>query len=505
MPLGGRRFVVAGPGPIADECAVLLQVLDADVVRVARVTPGLVAAGAEGALDATATLAATEPPFPVVAVAAQFDGAEAWARSGAMALTGEAAGPARPCPSAVLPARLVAAGSVVQLLAATTFGATLALDSMALLGERAALTGHTRRGAVAVGGACEMLRARDGWIALNLARADDVALLPAWLDGDIDDALDVAGTRRAVAGRSTQALVARGAELGLALGAWPPGDDTVASPYVIDGTSRRAPRLRPPTEPGARSEAARGRETVPLVLDLSSLWAGPLAGGLLARAGARVVKVEGARRADGARRGTTPFFDLLNEGKRCIVIDFDDEDDAAVLRALVDRATLVIEGSRPRVMDRLGIDPSAVVARGASWLSITAYGRDGAFRNRVGFGDDVAVSAGLAIAGEPPLFVADAIADPIAGLFAAVAGLACLGSSRGHLVDASLYRAARYAQGSRPAPSHPSSPWVAAPPQARPGRGTAESVGASTDEILSELVPELWRARRAKMLGPRSG
>src|SRR5688572_15140223 len=58
MPLAGRRFVVAGAGPIADEGAALLHALDAEVVRVARVTPGLVAAGAEGALDATATLAA---------------------------------------------------------------------------------------------------------------------------------------------------------------------------------------------------------------------------------------------------------------------------------------------------------------------------------------------------------------------------------------------------------------------------------------------------------------
>ena len=94
--------------------------------------------------------------------------------------------PVRPCCRRVL----AAAGSVIQLLAATTFGTTLALDAMALLGERAALTGHTRHGSVAVGGACEMLRAADGWIALNLARADDVALLPAWLDGDIDDPAD---------------------------------------------------------------------------------------------------------------------------------------------------------------------------------------------------------------------------------------------------------------------------------------------------------------------------
>jgi crotonobetainyl-CoA:carnitine CoA-transferase CaiB-like acyl-CoA transferase len=225
----------------------------------------------------------------------------------------------------------------------------------------------------------------------------------------------------------------------------------------------------------------------------------------MAQSGARVVKVEGARRADGARRGTAQFFDLLNVHKRCIVIDFDDEDDLSVLRALIERASLVIEGSRPRVMDRIGIDPADVVARGTSWLSITAYGRNGAYRNRVGFGDDVAVSAGLVIAGDPPLFVADAVADPIAGLFAAVAGLACLGATRGHLVDASLYRATRYALGPPPASPAASTAVAACSPHARPARGEAEAVGASTDEILAELVPDVWAARRAKMLAPNSG
>src|SRR4051794_37662638 len=102
MPLAGRRFVVAGTGPIAEECAALLDALDGDVVRVARVTAGLASAGPEGAIDATGMLVATEPPFPVVAVAAQFDAAESWARSGAMALTGEPGGAPLPSPSAVL-------------------------------------------------------------------------------------------------------------------------------------------------------------------------------------------------------------------------------------------------------------------------------------------------------------------------------------------------------------------------------------------------------------------
>jgi len=279
------------------------------------------------------------------------------------------------------------------------------------------------------------------------------------------------------------------------------------SPFVVDGAPPRAMRLRATGgEPAAHHGAPAVVDRDPLVVDMTSLWAGPLAGGLLAEAGARVVKVEGARRSDGARRGTAQFFDLLNAGKRCIVIDFDDEDDISLLKALIGRASLVIEGSRPRVMDRLGVDPSVVVAGGSSWLSITAYGRDGAAGNRIGFGDDVAVSSGLAIDGTPPLFVGDAIADPIAGLFAAVAGLACLGSARPHLVDASLYRATRYARGPRRGDVPSLSPPIpAAPPRARPARGFAEPAGASTDEILAELLPDAWRARRAKMRSPRSG
>ena len=501
MPLAGRRFVVAGVGPIAQECATLLQALSAEVVRVARVTDGLAEMAAEGAVDATGDLARMQPPFPVVSVDATFDATAAWAASGAMALTGSAFGPARACPSERLPVRVTAAGALVGLLAATTFATVVDLDAMALLGERAALTGHTRRGSLSVGGSCEMLRASDGWVALNLARADDVALLPAWLDAAIDDASDAAGMACAVAGRRAADLVARGAELGLALSSWPAANESVASPYVVDTAGRPTRRLRP-----SRATGAARVDRVPLVLDLSSLWAGPLAGGLLAQAGALVVKVEGARRPDGARRGTSAFFDLLNAGKRCIVIDFDDPRDIPVLRALIDRAALVIEGSRRRVMDRLGIDVPAIVARGTSWLSVTAYGRDGVGANRVGFGDDVAVGAGLVIGGDPPMFVADAIADPITGVYAALAGLACLGATRAHLVDVSLHRGVRYAAGDATGASAVTTspqPLVAAP-RARPSRGVAEPAGASTDEILAEFVPDAMQARRVKMPLPSS-
>jgi crotonobetainyl-CoA:carnitine CoA-transferase CaiB-like acyl-CoA transferase len=492
MPLAGRRFVVAGGGAVADEAAAILAALGADLVRADRVTTGLDVAdvaGAVVAVDGTGTLARSAPALPVVGVPVALDARRAWARSGAMALTGEPGGPPRSCPSAGLPVRLTAAGAVVQLLADTTFGAALELDAMALLGERAALTGHARGGSVSVGGACEMVRTADGWIALNLPRADDVALLPAWLDGAIDDAADAIGMARAVARRRSTELVARGAELGLALASWP------ASAPAVDGPFRIG-------EPHGRRRRAR---TAPVVVDLSSLWAGPMAGGLLAQAGACVIKVEGARRPDGARRGNAAFFDLLNAGKRCITVDFEDAEDGRVLAALIARADLVIEGSRPRVMERLGIDVDRVVSDGTSWLSITAYGRDGVDANRVGFGDDVAVGAGLAIDGDPPLFVGDAIADPITGLYAAIAGLACLGAPTAHFVDAPLARATRYAAGvvEHDVDDRADDEPIAAP-RSRPGRGAAEAYGAGTADVLAELVPDAAKAQRAKMPSPRS-
>ncbi|ODU06835.1 MAG: hypothetical protein ABS81_03270 [Pseudonocardia sp. SCN 72-86] len=66
--------------------------------------------------------------------------------------------------------------------------------------------------------------------------------------------------------------------------------------------------------------------------------------------------------------------------------------DRAALHALVHAADVVIEASRPRALRGWGIDAEAEVARGATWLSITAAGRA---CDRVGFGDDVTASAGL--------------------------------------------------------------------------------------------------------------
>jgi crotonobetainyl-CoA:carnitine CoA-transferase CaiB-like acyl-CoA transferase len=149
------------------------------------------------------------------------------------------------------------------------------------------------------------------------------------------------------------------------------------------------------------------------VVDLSSLWAGPLCGNLLSLAGARVVKIESASRPDGSRAGPRSFFDVLNSGKRSVALDLSAEHGWKVLRRLLSVVDVVIEGSRPRALEQRGIVAAELVAAEGPrvWVSITGHGRTGAGRDRVAFGDDAAVAGGLVVADEVgPCFCADAAA-----------------------------------------------------------------------------------------------
>jgi crotonobetainyl-CoA:carnitine CoA-transferase CaiB-like acyl-CoA transferase len=176
------------------------------------------------------------------------------------------------------------------------------------------------------------------------------------------------------------------------------------------------------------------------------MWAGPLCGQLLARAGATVVKVESIARPDGARSGPPAFFDWMNGGKLSYVVDFDEP---AGLRALLAAADVVIESSRPAALERRGLGPTEVRPRdGRVWLRITGHGTEGERANWVAFGDDAAVSGGLICGGDDaPAFCGDAIADPLTGLHAAVAVAQSLRSGGGELIEMSMSAvAATYAE-----------------------------------------------------------
>ena len=155
---------------------------------------------------------------------------------------------------------------------------------------------------------------------------------------------------------------------------------------------RRNARRATADHHAAAAAAPRGLSGL-LVADLSSMWAGPLCGQLLARAGATVVKVESPARPDGTRSGPPAFFDWMNGGKLSYAADFDEP---SGLRGLLAAADVVIESSRPAALARRGLGPTDVAPRdGRVWLRITGHGTDGERANWVAFGDDAAVAGGL--------------------------------------------------------------------------------------------------------------
>jgi len=380
---------------------------------------------------------------------------QAWAASGAMALTGRFGEPP-----------LVAPPGVVERIAA--LGAPIGVDPLPLLAERAAAGGLTRAGDTTCGGAGRLVRAADGWVAVNLARDDDLAAVPAWLE--VDAGADPWATvLAAVPACPVGHLVERAALLGL--------------PVAAVG------EVRPPADPIGRTRVAGAAPLAspPRVVDLSSLWAGPLCARLLADRGAQVVKVESVARPDGARRGPAAFYDRLHAGTASVALDLATATGRAALADLVAGADVVIEASRPRALAQLGVDALAALRAGPRvWVSITGHGRG---VDRVAFGDDAAAAGGLvADDGRGPCFVADAVADPLTGVAAAAAVVAALAAGGRWLLDVPMAAVAAAVAGpDRGARWWPDPALAAAPPAIAPAAGRAPALGA--DNAAHGLPP----------------
>jgi hypothetical protein len=389
-----------------------------------------------------------------------------WAASGGMALTGQADGAPVASPA---PAFGLLSAVVAELASATrATGVEVRADPGELVAGRAALSGFSRRGRVSAGGSARLLRAADGWCAVNLSRADDVEAVPAiigalGLAGGVGvgtGADGVWGALEAAALRTRAEVLAGTAQL-------------LGVPAGALASARRAAGLSGPAQsagwpPGRASRiaapSAAARLAGAVVVDLSSMWAGPLCARLLGLAGADVIKVETPGRPDGARAGERRFFDWLHGGHRSVVLDFRSESGRRALGALIAAADVVIEASRPRALAQLGLAPEMIPHReGQVWLSITGYGRgDRAASELVAFGDDAAVAGGLVgwtgaglgddgdwngggdrngdgdRNGGEPVFCADAIADPLTGLCGALAVARSVAGGGGELIDLSM-------------------------------------------------------------------
>jgi hypothetical protein len=321
--------------------------------------------------------------------------------------------------SPLAPVIAVLAEEILQ--ASTALGRPVHVDQ-ALVADRSDSLALQPPGLTSPNSACRLMQAADGWIAANLPRATDREALPAWLGVDEDASWEALA--RAVRGHSVQALIVQARLLALAVaevGEVAPGAGAVL----------------------VRQAAGAVRPERPLrVVDLSSLWAGPLAGQVLAAMGAQVTKLESAGRPDPVRTATPALHERLNGLKTDAQFDPRDPESCARLGEAMALADVVITSARPRAFDQMGLGPARVFAAnpGLVWVAVSGYGWSGDQADRIAFGDDAAVAGGLVrwtSAGEPRFF-GDALADPITGLCAAAAAIRALEQGGGYLVDAPL-------------------------------------------------------------------
>src|SRR5262249_13397346 len=94
-------------------------------------------------------------------------------------------------------------------------GDALGVDPLPLLVDRAAHMGLPRQGAVSCGGTTRLVRAGDGWIAIALARDDDIDAVQAWLELDEPSADVWSAVDTTAAQKTLDYLETRGALLGL--------------------------------------------------------------------------------------------------------------------------------------------------------------------------------------------------------------------------------------------------------------------------------------------------
>ncbi|MFF7810501.1 CaiB/BaiF CoA transferase family protein [Streptomyces sp. NPDC007945] len=220
-----------------------------------------------------------------------------------------------------------------------------------------------------------------------------------------------------------------------------------------------APPPLPPTPPPATRPSAASSEKLPplqglRVLDLATLFAGPLAAMMLGDFGADVVKIEHPRKPDPSRGhgpakdGVGLWWKVLGRNKRAVTLDLSAPGGRDALLRLAADADVIVENFRPGTLERWGlgweelstVNPRLVLAR------VTGFGQFGPYAHRPGFGTLAEAMSGFAaITGEPdgpPTLPPFGLADSIAALATAYAVMTALAArtttGHGQVVDMAI-------------------------------------------------------------------
>jgi crotonobetainyl-CoA:carnitine CoA-transferase CaiB-like acyl-CoA transferase len=192
------------------------------------------------------------------------------------------------------------------------------------------------------------------------------------------------------------------------------------------------------------------------VADFSHFIAGPLCARTLADLGAQVIKIEKVDGGDDMRRlqpavaeGESAAFLWNNRNKRSIALDLKAEEGREIAKTIAARSDIVLENFSTGVMDRLGLgyDVLAALNPRLIYCSISAYGRSGSLKDRLGFDSIAQAESGfMSMNGEPDQIgqrAGPSVMDMSTALATGNAILAALfareRTGRGQFIEAALY------------------------------------------------------------------
>ena len=189
------------------------------------------------------------------------------------------------------------------------------------------------------------------------------------------------------------------------------------------------------------------------VLDIATLFAGPVAAMLLGDYGADVLKIEHPRgdnsRTHGApHKGVSLWWKVIGRNKRAITLYLGSQEGQAVFRRLAKEADVIVENFRPGTLERWGLSYETLAADnpGLIMLRVTAFGQHGPYAQRPGFGTIAEAMSGFAsitgLPDGPPTLPPFGLADGIAGISGALAVMMAINArhktGKGQIVDLAL-------------------------------------------------------------------
>src|ERR1700720_3485431 len=139
------------------------------------------------------------------------------------------------------------------------------------------------------------------------------------------------------------------------------------------------------------------------VIDAATLFAGPLAGAILADLGAEVIKVEHPKgdpvRSHGYRKNGVPlWWKVISRNKQVITLDLSRPEGQELMKRLTKESDVLIESFRPGTLERWDLGPDVLQKENPKliYARVTGFGQIGPSKSRPGFGTLAEAMSGFA-------------------------------------------------------------------------------------------------------------